>query len=188
MMNNGDVTIRLGSASIAVYQAGSKEIVYNENLPGILLHRSDVLAHELFHAYQHQMVYDAAFLNYGLTYDANGNKVYHPGYINVEFEQIVFQDIVKRISDGPSGVGDMFTEPGYVTAQNQYKLWIDTLTSHGTAYPDLNSITGFDAAYMTHLNNFKIYGHTGYTGSAIIPGLLPDALKQLYNNSLNCND
>ena len=133
----------------------------------------------MFHVYQHQLIYGATME--GLS----------PNHINIEFEQIVFQDIVKRISNGPSEVGDMFkqtTIAGFTDAKDQYKLWIDTLTSNGAAYPDLNSISGFDAAYMAHLNVHKIYGHSSYISSNVIQNMLPSALKQLFNNNLDCNN
>lgn len=177
--NEGEVKILLGPTGNARYMT-SKEIQYNENFPDLVLQDAGTLAHELFHAYQHQLVYGAMMT--GLA----------PNHINIEFEQIVFQDIVNRMSDGGSGgVGYWFNqtnEPGFQAARTAYVNWINALTNHGTAYPDLNSIAGFDATYMMHMNNFKTYGHTLYTVSDIIPTLLPNAIKQFYSNSFNCNN
>lgn len=169
----------MGSTTLAMYTPAIKEILYSENIPDILLNRADILVHELFHAYQHQMVYGTVMTGLGSN------------HINIEFEQIVFQDIVRSMSNGAFEIGDMFNQedkPGFTDAQNAYRAWIHQLTSEATAYPDLNSIPGFDAAYMTHLNSFKTYGHITYTSTNIVPGLLPNALKQLYNNSFNCNN
>lgn len=179
IMSEGTVEIRMGNTNAAVYQPGPKVILYNQNIPQWVMPNVSTLAHELFHAYQHQFVYGTVMTSLSSN------------HINIEFEQIVYQDIVKRISDGPDEVGDMFKQshlPGFDGAKEQYRLWINTLTNHGTAYPDLNSISGFDAAYMAQLNVFKTYGHHEYISSDVIQNMLPDALKQLFNNKLDCND
>lgn len=179
IMTEGNVEIRLGAENVAAYQPNSKEILYNEDYPQYVLINDGTLAHELFHAYQHQIVYGTQFTNLSSN------------HINIEFEQIVFQDIVRRISDGPFEIGSLFTEThesGFADAHRDYRDWIDQLTSDGASYPDLNSISGFDNVYSSHLAQFKIFGHPGYTSADIIPGFLPSALKQLYNGMLNCSN
>ena len=141
----------------------------------------ELLTHEVFHAYQHQVAYGGSFLNYYSE---------QPGNINVEFEQIVFQDISRRISEGTTYVGDKFKQdalPGFDEAKKDYKKWIETLTNGGTIYPNLSTIPDFANQFMVQLKNFKTFGHTGYTAkSNVIESLGPEALIKLFNGSINC--
>lgn len=114
-----------------------------------------------------------------------------PNHINIEFEQIVFNDIVSRMDDGASFVGNMFKQnaiPGFLDAQIEYKNWINSLTNNGTVYPVLGSISTFNADYLTYINNFKVYGEPKYTTTNVVPGMLPNALKELFNANLDCDN
>lgn len=181
LKNQAQVKIVTSSdAASGKYNPSSKEIKYNENIPDVLMNRFDILAHELFHAFQHQLVYGSIMTDLGVS-----------NHINIEFEQIVFHDIVIRMHDGPDNVGDLFKEntiAGFDSARNNYRDWIDILTNNGTVYPVISSIPTFNADYTIHINKFKIYGHYKYTGTDVIPGMMPDALKQLFNANLDCDN
>lgn len=182
VMNEGNVKIVLGSnVNMAVYRANTQQIIYDSNaVLDVIMDRGELLIHELFHAYQHQFVYGTIM-----------TSLEAGSHINIEFEQIVFHDIVRSMHNGAAEVGDMFkedTKVGYSDAVDQYKAWIATLTNNGTVYPVISSIPTFNADYTMHINKFKIYGHSNYTGTDVIPGMLPDALKQLFNANLDCDN
>lgn len=162
------------------YFVNTKEIVYAGSFA---LGHVGLLTHEAFHAYQHQVVYGSGFGNYSMG---------KAGNINMEFEQIVFQDIAVRASGSTYGVGEMFrqdTKAGFESAKEGYLEWIDALTNNGTTYPNLQSYPNFDAEFSKHLNNFKQYGHPGYANtSEILNNLKPNALKKLFDGTLNCNN
>lgn len=162
------------------YFVNTKEIVYAGSFA---LGHVGLLTHEAFHAYQHQVVYGSGFGNY-----SSGKA----GNINMEFEQIVFQDISIRASGSNYGVGEMFrqdTKPGFDVTKKAYMDWINMLTNNGTTYPNLQSYPNFDAEFSKHLNSFKQYGHPGYANtSEILNNLKPNALKKLFDGTLNCNN
>lgn len=162
----------------AVYLGNKKQVIYANEL---YLGYPEMLTHEVFHAYQHQIAYGGSFVNYYKD---------QPGNINVEFEQIVFQDISRRINEGTTYVGDKFNQetlPGFGKAQEDYIKWIETLTNKGTTYPNLSTMPDFANQFIAQLKNFKTFGHPGYTAkSTVIESLGPEALKKLFNGSVNC--
>lgn len=94
--------------------------------------------------------------------------------MNIEFEQAVFKDIMN----------------GYATALNYsqdntikllYDDWIVSLTSNGSSYPTIDTITDFETKYFQFLPEFKnSVPHYG-NNSDIIPSLKPEALKKIFN-------
>ncbi|GEM_PF-2485470 len=172
----GAVKIRMsGETNMGIYKPISREIVYNS---GMYLVYSELFTHELFHAYQHQNAYGISFRDY-----SHGKA----GNINIEFEQIVFQDISRRVKEGTTGIGEMFKQTGSAVgkdAKDKYIIWIEELTNGGTSYPNLGNRSSFDSEFSQYLSNFKVYGHTDYTGTDIIPSIKPQALKGLFNGSI----
>lgn len=186
---NGYAEIKISAtdAKMAIYQPSSSAIIYNSSM---YLNYTELFSHELFHAYQHKNAYGESFNQYGSEKKPDGSVVPKPGNINIEFEQIVFQDISQRVKNGLSGVGNMFKGDGTQEggdAKDAYISWINTLTNNGTSYPNIGSNTTFESDYSQHLSNFKLYGHPSYTPSSIIPSLKPEALKKLFNGSIGTN-
>lgn len=179
LQSSGEVTIKISSGDrAAFYKPSTKEIVYNnENY----LRSTELFTHEGFHAYQHQAVYGSGFTNY------NSGQA---GYINMEFEQIVFQDITKRIVVGPDGIGTMFNQntiEGFQDAQNSYTDWINQLTNNGSTHPNLAGNPNFVNEYKQHLAAFKKYGHTKYSSTDIVPSIDPEALKAFFDGNISSN-
>lgn len=175
----GEVTIKIYSGdNAAFYNATTKEIVYNN---GNYLRSTELFTHEGFHAYQHQAIYGSSFSNYHSG---------QPGYINMEFEQIVFQDISRRIVAGSDGIGTMFNQrnkEGFQDAQDSYTAWIDQLTNNGSTHPNIAGMANFVNEYNQHLTAFKKYGHTKYSNTDIVPSIDPEALKAFFNGDIGTN-
>lgn len=181
--SNGNITIKISSTetNMAIYKPNTKEIFYHSSA---FLGYTQFLTHEGFHAYQHQNVYGSAFENYSQNM---------PGNINIEFEQIVFDDIAKRVKEGTTGIGGMFKQTdkvGFDVAKNNYVAWINSLTNNGQSYPNLGNVTNFDADFSQHLNAFKDFGDAAYAGTDIDSNLKPLALKSLFKGNIgtNCNN
>lgn len=102
----------------------------------------------------------------------------NPGYINIEFEQIVYNDITRRIESGNSNIGDLWNTSA---GKDSYQAWINSLTTNGASYPDLTNISTFNSDFSTHLNSFKIHGKN--YNSPII-NLSPNALHQLFDGTV----
>ncbi|TDQ79072.1 hypothetical protein CLV99_0504 [Sphingobacterium yanglingense] len=182
LQHSGEVTIKISPGDTAAfYKPSTKEILYNDEN---YLRSRELFTHEGFHAYQHQAIYGSSFSNYH-----SGQA----GNINIEFEQIVFQDISKRITIGPDPVGTMFNQrekDGFRAAQDSYTKWIDELTNNGTTYPNLAGNPNFVSEYHQHLEAFKKYGHTTYSKTNIVQSIGPEALKNFFDGDMgpNCSN
>lgn len=72
------------------------------------------------------------------------------GYVNIEFEQYVFQNISFMMDQYSSVVGKQFSDPN--TGQS-FKNWISDLTSQGTLMPNLSSQPEFLNQYNQFLGS-----------------------------------
>src|SRR5690606_31428409 len=78
-----------------VYRGSEGAILYPASKK-FQLSLDEFFIHEVFHAFQHS-VYGDDFLTYGKDMSTG---IANPGYINIEFEQIVYNDITRRIESG----------------------------------------------------------------------------------------
>jgi hypothetical protein len=124
-----------------------------------------LLEHEFFHAFQNS-TYPGGINSYGSN---------SPGYVNIEFEQAVFNDIA-------TGDNEAFAN-GTKDQQNSYSEWIQNLTSNGTVYPKLTPNTSayktFINKYNSFLQKFNAIPNNQYTSPVI--SLVPQALINLFN-------
>jgi len=110
---------------------------------------SELLSHELFHAYQDQH-YD----NMG-QYSGNNQ-----GKVNIEFEQYVFQSISQRMDGHISLIGSQFI--GNSTAKTNFANWINALTNYGTTMPNISDNSDFLNRYSGFLNDYSNFGPLEY--------------------------
>lgn len=136
------------------------------------------LDHELFHMYQDLVAYPGGIGGY-----SQGN----PGSSNIEFEQVVYQDIIR---------GSYVTGPQQMIAgadpdfEAEYNNWIISLTNAGQVYPNLNNpavYQAFEQQFFSFLARFAQHS-THYQG-VVLPALKPLGLKKALSiTQKNCND
>jgi hypothetical protein len=160
----------MGSAN---YSASTKTISFTTEYT---ITRSDVLGHELFHAYQ-DMYYPGGTASYGRN-AATG--VASPGFSNIEFEQAIFSDILYNERTA--------FQNGSPQQKNAYENWLTTITNDFTTYPKLTAGTtaynNFITQYNGFLSQFSSIAESAYYGPTI--SLNPSAIITLFNQS-NCN-
>ena len=129
-----------------------------------------LLEHEYFHAYQ-----NISYQNGVATYGKNPNTgAPNPGFVNIEFEQAVFNDVV-------NGGNQAFVN-GTQDQKNMYLSWLSQLTNNGTAYPKLSSSnTDFINKYNGFLNEYNSLSGNPYSSQVI--NLTPQAFINIFNNT-----
>lgn len=132
---------------------------------------ADLLEHEFFHFYQNS-TYPGGIASYGLNASTG---VASAGFVNIEFEQAVFNDIA-------TGGRQAFAH-GTPTQQNQYSNWIKGLTASGTVYPKLTAGSAAYTQFISNYNSFLIQYNAipGNVNSSPITSLKPQALINLFN-------
>lgn len=154
----GSLTSGIGSAN---YVASSKSLIFASDFAASHV---DTYRHELFHAYQDNVGYSGGIGSYGLG---------QAGFVNIEFEQAVFKDIMNGYATALGQFADADIREDYIE-------WIISLTNNATAYPNVVSITDFETKYFQFLTEFNnsdpIYG-----GGTIIQSLKPNALKKIFD-------
>lgn len=134
---------------------------------------SSLLEHEFFHAYQNAL-YPNGISSYGLNQTTG---IASPGFVNIEFEQAVFNDIV-------SNNYDTFTN-GSPVQKNAYSSWIKGIRGNGTGYtkltPGTPAYTQFVNQFNTFLSQYNSIPGNPYTSAVI--NLDPKALVNFLNNS-----
>jgi len=144
------------------YSVTKKSLVFGENS----IIGSELLSHELFHAYQ-----DQYYANMG-QYSGN-----NPGKVNIEFEQYVFQSISLRMDGHNSTIGNQFGIGS--DAQETFKAWINDLTNGGTSMPNLSDHPNFMSKYNEFLDNYNELGPVEYRSPTV--DLHPQALYNLFD-------
>jgi len=134
---------------------------------------TNIFEHEFFHAYQDK------FTTGGTNQYAVGTSNNYPeGYVNIEFETAVYQDITRdRTSQ------DAFVNPDVPqTIRTEYQNWLNTITANNTKYP--KTMADFGGQYFYFLEKFKQY--SGYSNKGNIKyDLNPTSLLNLFSTS-NC--
>lgn len=156
----------------ARYNATTGEIDFESKYAATDL---ESLEHEMFHAFQDQTYGHATYLSYGTLLPGN---VYPSGFIDVEFEQAIFEDIVNKTHYVTAHTNDA----NFKTA---YDTWINSLTNNGTSYPKLNPQTditqynNFITQYQSFLSQYQqIIGNPYYSP---IANYTPNALINMFN-------
>jgi hypothetical protein len=138
---------------------------------------ADLLEHEFFHAYQNS-IYPGGISPYGQNPSTGANGA---GFVNIEFEQAVFNDIV-------NGSFNAFIN-GTLTQKNSYESWVKGLTNNGTVYPKLTPGT---TAYTTFINQYNSFlsqynNLPNNPNTSPVINLTPQAFINLFNNvNPNC--
>jgi hypothetical protein len=142
-----------------------------------------VMEHEFIHAYQDD-IYPDGTEQYGLG--PNGPS---PGFVNIEFEQAVMNDLINY------GNTTAFEFSGATqTQKDNYLLWIKDITNNGTTYPKLTpggtptevaAYNAFMSSYNSFLTEFNALSGNPSHSTAL--NLSPFALIKLFNNiNRNC--
>jgi hypothetical protein len=141
---------------------------------------SFLLLHEFFHAYQDDL-YPGGTSQYSKEQSPGGAYIAKPGFVNIEFEQIVFGDIV-------NGSRDAFAfHDGTQEQKDLYNVWINNLSSTGTAYPKLNESSN-PSAYNQFISNYNFFlsqynALPDNPNHSDIVNLTPQSLINLFNNT-----
>lgn len=152
------------------------------------------LRHEIFHVFQHQL-YGNFMLEtgaYTVKEEIDGKmvdvKYYDPGVSNIEFEQIVFNDLTRYKAGTYSPTSEWAADPGIPgssTALEKYLSFMRTLADRS----DINTYIQSDAfinEYFDRLKDWVQYTRRAYKNSEILPNFKPEALKQLLKDGI-CN-
>jgi hypothetical protein len=135
----------------------------------------DVTLHEFFHAYQNSIT-PGGTSNYGM----NAQGVKSSGYVDIEFEQAVFADIL--YNDGGA-----FLYRGSQEQKARYNDWITSVRANG--YPKLTPNT---TAYNDFINTYKSFlteynDLSGNPNHSTALNLNPVTLINIFNNiNPNC--
>jgi len=144
------------------YSVTKKSLVFGENS----FIGSELLSHELFHAYQ-----DQHYANMG-QYSGN-----NPGKVNIEFEQYVFQSISLWMDGHASAVGkDFDSNP---TVKMNFRNWIKDLTNNGTTMPNISDHPDFMDKYHDFLDRHNEFGPMEYQSPTV--DLYPQTLYDLFD-------
>jgi len=154
-----------------VYVFNTKTIIVNE----YMVTRSDFVAHEMIHAFQHQ--------NIGSTFHHHAQGL--PGNINIEFERMLIQDVATNGLEWAQSVGVYFTRSDRDGFNFAVDAYID-LVEDIIATKDISLIPNFDIRYRDALQSFNRYGHPSYADSQILTTLQPVSLKMIFDGSYNC--
>lgn len=159
------------------YSATTKAITFQTSYTAS---RSDVMMHELFHAYQDNVAYHGGIGAYGV--DASTN-IKQPGFSNIEFEQALFRDIM--MLHGSSATALYFSSNQSI--KDNYTAWINMLTNNGTQYPDFSANwSAYETKYFEFMEEFRL---NPSFNSVIINTLEPEALKRIFNGlQPNCGN
>jgi hypothetical protein len=165
--------------------SGSYNVIFNPNTNTFTFSNDQVatptfaslLEHEFFHAYQNS-IYPGGISSYGQNPSNGANSA---GFVNIEFEQAVFHDIV-------SGNINAFAK-GTSAQNNAYTAWIKGLTNNGTVYPKLTpgtpAYTTFINQYTSYLDQYNALPNNPNTSPII--NLTPQAFIDLFNSvTPNC--
>ena len=123
---------------------------------------------EFFHGFQ-----DSFYTGGTLQYNT-GTRT---GYPNIEFEQVLFADILNG-SDNASAIGSTAS----IELRTEYRNWVKSITNNNTAYP--KQLSDLGGQYYTFLNKFREHAY-GYDVGIVKTDLPPDALLNIFN-STNC--
>lgn len=148
----------------STYNAATKTIQYGNQSAS----SRELISHEMFHAYQ-DSVYPGGIGEF---------KKSEPGYINLEFEQYVFQNIAFYQDSYFLSIGTQFRDE---TIKAEFKDWIYLLNNDNTSNskcPGVSPTSEFTAKYTYFLEKFNEYGPTGY--KSIILDLPPNALYEFF--------
>jgi len=131
-----------------------------------------LLEHEFFHAFQNA-IYPGGTASYGQNAVTGVNS---PGFVNIEFEQAVFNDIA-------TGNYNAFIN-GTQQQKTNYENWIKGLTANGTVYPKL---APGSSAYTTFINNYNSFlsqynDLPNNVNSSPMINLTPQAFIDIFNN------
>jgi len=143
------------------YVPNTKSIVFPTDFAA---GHQEVFRHEVFHAYQDNVAYPGGTANYG-----SGD----PGFVNIEFEQAVFKDIM-------NGYASALDASSNTLIKNLYSNWIISLTQGGTVYPNITTISDFETKYFEYLNEFNT-SNTAYGGRTILDKIKQEALKAIFS-------
>ena len=137
---------------------------------------ASLLEHEFFHAFQNA-TYPGGIATYGQNAKTGVNNA---GFVNIEFEQAVFNDIA-------TGNYGAFVN-GTSDQRKAYQTWINGLTEGGTVFPKLAPGT---PAYTTFLNEYNAFLNQynalpDNPNASPVINLTPQAFINLFN-SVNPN-
>ncbi|OYD41141.1 hypothetical protein [Sphingobacterium cellulitidis] len=154
---------------------------------------AEYLAHEVFHAFQDLAAYDS--FKFGkTTYTDPTTQLtvveYSPGYINVEFERMVFQDIAKYYQH-PIFWRDIVGKNYYISNNSveiieKYRDFISVLANKKDE-PQYFQSREFEQLYFNQLSLWKNNTTLSYNKSEIATDLKPMALKLIFNSGIDCN-
>jgi hypothetical protein len=156
--------------SNAYFSAANNSITFSSDIAATPAY-ADLLEHEFFHAYQ-----NATYPGGTSAYGQNATTgIKSAGYVNIEFEQAVFNDISTNRRQA--------FEDGSPAQQEQYNTWLNGLTADGTVYPQLSpsspGYTQFINTYNSFLSQFNDLPGNPYNSDII--SLAPQALINLFN-------
>jgi hypothetical protein len=153
----------------AAYRPSAKNLLFqNESM----LTNASQFEHEFFNLFQ-----DAYYTGGIEQYLTNG-------FMNLEFEQALFNDI----STGglPGGYGPTAMGDGApVELKNEYRAWVESITKNYKTKP--KAFSDFQGKYDHFLEQFSL--HSGYSTEKegkIRPGFQPNALLSIFSKS-NCD-
>jgi hypothetical protein len=153
----------------AAYRPNEKNLLFqNESM----LTNASQFEHEFFHLFQ-----DAYYTGGIEQYLTNG-------FMNIEFEQALFNDI----STGglPGGFGPTAMRSSAPKAlKDEYRTWVESITNNYKTKPKVFS--DFQGKYDYFLEQFSL--HSGYSTNIdgkIRPGFQPNALLSIFSKS-NCD-
>lgn len=129
--------------------------------------------HEFFHAYQDK------FLTNGTDqYARRTNGNYPNGYINIEFETALYNDITRDRSSQEALMNSNVPQ----SIKDEYINWLNNITTNNTKYP--KTFDDFNGQYFYFVDKFKQY--SGYVNMGNIDyNLKPLSLLNLFSTS-NC--
>ena len=140
-----DSTINTGR-----YSPSTKTLSYQSTFLTELVH---LVGHEFIHAYQ-DYIYPNGTHQYGKGLDNNGqpNSIGDPGFVEIEFEQVVLNAIF--FNTNPFRLWD-----GTIDQEDQFDRWIVKFTNSRTEYPEFypngtpNQVAEY-ASFISEYNNF----------------------------------
>ncbi len=157
------------------YDPASRTITFSTDYAATNVY---VLEHEVIHTYQ-DLVYPGGIQQYGRT-GQNGLK--KTGFVNLEFEQLVYSDIVHGTYEAFEG--DSFQ--GTPEQLSDYKDFINNYTNKNSSFDQLRSGTEeyneFLDDFNTQLQQFKSIPNNPYNSN--IANLKPQALINIFNHAL----